>query len=147
MRAPLCEIVSISFDCDRFEVIELMKERGTAIKEFEVNKIKEIEKQLDDIEPSRPLSAFVTFAESDSVQQIQVNASEDSPVRPADIPANIKWENRQAENQGIKISTWKNRFKITSIISLTLLLVFILRYFTTKYVSPYRRIDCTQMMA
>ncbi len=44
MRAPLCDIVSISFDCDRFEVIELMKERGTAIKEFEVNKIKEIEK-------------------------------------------------------------------------------------------------------
>jgi hypothetical protein len=38
------EIVSICFDFDRPEIIELMKERGKAILEMDVEKVEELEK-------------------------------------------------------------------------------------------------------
>ena len=68
------------------------------------------------------------------------------PIKEADIPANIKWEDRQAENQVFGKRRCQGIFKIALIITITLNLVFVLRYFTTKYVSPYRRIDCPQML-
>jgi hypothetical protein len=67
------EIVSICFDFDRPEIIELMKERGKAILAMEVEKVKELEDQIEKIEEEkerRPYSAYITFAESRTAQYI-----------------------------------------------------------------------------
>jgi hypothetical protein len=41
------DIVSICFDFDRPEIIEVMKERGKAILAMEVDKVKELEDQIN----------------------------------------------------------------------------------------------------
>ncbi len=66
-------IVSIYFDFDRPEIIELMKERGAAILALDVKKVEEIENKIMKIEEEterRPFSAYVSFLESKTGQYI-----------------------------------------------------------------------------
>ena len=60
-------IVTINFTYENGELIEMLKERGEALRECKWDEVKKIEKEVDQLKNhhfeklTRPISAFVTF--------------------------------------------------------------------------------------
>jgi len=135
-------IAVIQFVFDNARLINLLKERGSAIKALNFPKVKQIEESINTLKKdeydtfTRPISAFITFERREGIERAlkykpanQRKSREprgtylEEPVvmTAATEPTNIIWENRQF--------TRKERAKQT-LISVTFIILLLLISFT-----------------
>jgi hypothetical protein len=109
-------IALISFAFDNAELINLLKERGNAIKFENFDRMREINRQIDDVKSknleklNRPVSAFLTFENEEGLnrclnynetvqddedfEEFRTLLGEELDLQEASEPTDIIWENR-----------------------------------------------------
>lgn len=138
-------IANITFAFNNGEMIDKLRKRGTAIADTDYDKMREIEKEIqDDIHENfkdltEPVTAFLTF-EEEKCYQIALEYSKKDPEDKEELmyqefkftdatePTNIIWENRHLTRMDLH----KRSFVVFLIIVALLAICFLATFWTQK---------------
>jgi uncharacterized protein YeeX (DUF496 family) len=144
-------IALIELDFDRSKLLVNLRDRGDAIKNHKYEEKLKVEKGIEENVNRehllRPMAAYVTFEYSHAVNLIvEMAENEESKgkdhmhVKEADMPSNIKWEDRNRTGSERRCHLFKTYVLIAVIMLIIFTLVFTIRYNVNRLVTPFKQI-------
>lgn len=160
-------ISMFTFAFDNAELINLLKQRGQAIKFEKWDRMREINKMIDDLKTvnaekfNRPVTAFLTFENEEGLNRCKAyndvvdTDSEYSHMKTllgvelsfedASEPTDIIWENRHFTGWDRFIRTCYVGIKVVILLSISFVVIFYCSQEANKPLMKYPPIDCEDM--